>query len=358
MQTSSFAALTETLTHHLELSKSRVATFAMLIVGMIGSRTVNLSHIASERGSPVKIASTYRRFQRFFQHVDPGPDFAARLIVALLGIKGQWTLCLDRTNWKIGTKDVNILTLALVTRRCRVPLMWSLLDGPGNSSTSDRIALMDRYLAVFGAGSVKVLLADREFIGLAWLAYLNKNDIAFVIRIKANMIVVTEDGRQMQLSDMLRTARGPRRHRVGLQRQKTADPLWFDCAAKRIKGGELLIVLTNKAPHLALNTYRKRWNIECMFADAKTRGLNLEDTRLTIAYKLNMLLAVVAIGIAWSTRAASILIGKAALPRKKHGYKAKSWFRIGFDSLRSSLRGDTQWAFRPWLNLRKMPRVV
>lgn len=28
----------------------------------------------------------------------------------------------------------------------------------------------------------------------------------------------------------------------------------------------------------ALNDYRKRWAIECLFGDAKTRGLNLEDT--------------------------------------------------------------------------------
>ena len=70
MLKSSLAALTDTLTRHIELSKSRVATLGMLIVGMVGARTVNLSHIASERGSHVKIASTYRRFQRFFQHVD------------------------------------------------------------------------------------------------------------------------------------------------------------------------------------------------------------------------------------------------------------------------------------------------
>ena len=110
-----------------------------------------------------------------------------------------------------------------------------MLDGPGNSSTSDRIALMDRYLAIFGASSVKVLLADREFIGLAWLNYLVENNIAFVIRIKANMIVMTEDGRQMQLSRLLRTVRGSRRARIGLQRQKALEPLWLDCAAKRIK---------------------------------------------------------------------------------------------------------------------------
>ena len=77
-------------------------------------------------------------------------------------------LALDRTTWKIGTRDVNYLVLAVVTRRFRVPLMWSLLDGPGNSATAARVALMTRYLALFPASTVRLLLADREFIGTEW----------------------------------------------------------------------------------------------------------------------------------------------------------------------------------------------
>ncbi len=73
--------------------------------------------------------------------------------------------------------------------------------------------------------------------------------------------------------------------------------------------------------------------IECLFADAKTRGLNLEDTRITIAHKLSMLLAIVAIALAWSSKTAGILTGTGSLPRKKHGYFTKSWFRISFDTL-------------------------
>ena len=184
MTTNLSAALTERLSAYIDLSNSRLETLALLITGMIGARTVNLSHIASERGAPVKVASSYRRFQRFFQYAKPPEDWAAPLIIAVLGLTGPWTLCLDRTNWKIGTKDVNILMLAVVTRRHRVPLMWRLIDGPGNSSTAQRIALMEGYLALFGAASVKMLLADREFIGRKWLRYLKKNKVPFVIRMK------------------------------------------------------------------------------------------------------------------------------------------------------------------------------
>ena len=64
---------------------------------------------------------------------------------------------------------MNYLVLAVVTRRFRVPLFWTLLDGPGNSATETRIALMRRYLARFPAATVRLLLADREFIGAEWL---------------------------------------------------------------------------------------------------------------------------------------------------------------------------------------------
>ena len=46
-----------------------------------------------------------------------------------------------------------------------------------------------------------------------------------------------------------------------------------------------------------------------MFGDAKTRGLNIEDTRLTDPRKLALLMALVAIAIAWAGRLAADLIG-------------------------------------------------
>jgi len=87
-----------------------------------------------KRGRGVLIASTYRRLQRFFQHVDLDPDWAVPILAQLIGSTGAWTLALDRTNWKIGTRDVNYLVLAVITRRFRVPLFRVLLDGPGTRS--------------------------------------------------------------------------------------------------------------------------------------------------------------------------------------------------------------------------------
>ena len=238
-------ALQQILRPHVGLSKSRLETLCLIVVGMISARTVNLSHLACERPTTALVASTYRRLQRFFQHVRLGPDWSAPLVVGLLGLDGPWRLALDRTQWKLGTRDVNILMLAVVTRRARVPLIWSVLDNNGGTSDSgQRIALMRRYLAIFGAASVRLLLADREFVGLAWMDFLNENNIPFAIRLKEKLIVTTEDGRRLALGSLLRKCRGVRTFRAALGRDEAARPAVAELRRQTPRG--------RRAPHRRL----------------------------------------------------------------------------------------------------------
>ena len=351
-------ALSRTLRGHVGLGKSRLETLCMLVVGMIGACTVNLGHIATEAGRGVLIASTYRRLQRFFQHVDLDPDWAVPILARLIGSEGSWTLALDRTNWKIGSRDVNYLVLAVVTRRFRVPLVWTLLEGPGNSATATRITLMTRYLAHFPASSVRLLLADREFIGADWIKFLNDTNIPFAIRLREDLRVTTGDGCDLTLFARLRRAGRTRffQARLGTREDATAhDAPLLTFAAKRF-GDEWLIVVSNIPARRALAAYRKRWAIECMFGDAKTRGLNIEDTRLTCPRKLALLMALVALAIAWAGRAAADLLGQRSPRRKCHGHLAQSWFRTGFDRLRNLLSAGCDHALNAWRRLRKSDR--
>ena len=230
-------ALAGILRPRIDLGKSRLETLCLIVVGMVSARTVNLSHLACERPSTALVASTYRRLQRFFQHVRLGQDWSAPLVVGLLGLDGPWHLALDRTQWKCGARDVNILMLAVVTRRARVPLIWSVLDNNGGTSDSgQRIALMRRYLAIFGAASVRLLLADREFVGLEWMDFLKENNISFAIRVKEKMIVTTENGRRLALGSRLRKCRGVHTFRAALGRGDASGPLWLNFAARRLQG--------------------------------------------------------------------------------------------------------------------------
>src|SRR3954464_6109415 len=63
------AALRLSLSGHLSLRKSRLESFCVLVVGVLLSRTVNLSHLACMFPTQAAIASNYRRLQRFFAQV-------------------------------------------------------------------------------------------------------------------------------------------------------------------------------------------------------------------------------------------------------------------------------------------------
>lgn len=342
------APLMSTLTPHFDLSKTRMETLAVMLAGLANCRTVNLSHLASQFPGEALLSSSYRRLQRFFQHVRLDEDVVARLIVHLLNLKGPKLLALDRTNWKLGKTDINILVLAIVTRRFKVPLMWSFLAHRGNSSTQQRIAMMKRYLRVFGASSIEALLADREFIGEDWLMYLIENNVPFVIRLREDMYIETEDGRRLQFRSLLRKrSKGKWSGWLPGMEHTSANLLRFE--GKKIKAGELLVVATNiPANKNALRLYGKRWGIECLFADAKTRGFNIEDTHITDPAKLATLLAVVALAMVWAYRCASQTMGRKGIPKKGHKRRAKSWFRIGFDVLRRWILHDQEQAIQAW----------
>ena len=124
-------------------------------------------------------------------------------------------------------------------------------------------------------------------------------------------------------------------------------------AAKPLGDGEWLVVATNADTRAALDAYAWRWAIENMFGDAKTRGLNLEDTRLTDPKKLALLMGIVALAIAWAARTAKNLLGNRWPKRKAHGYLEKSWFRTGFDLIRNLLRSDPLKAVAPWTRIAK-----
>lgn len=341
--------LFETLRPHFDLSKTRLVTLAVLIVGLANGRTVNLSHLASQFPGAALHASKYRRLQRFFQFESLDGDVAARLIVRMLSLGRPKLLALDRTNWKLGRADVNILVLAIVTQRVRVPLMWTLLDHRGNSDGEQRIALVRRYLKLFGAASIQALLADREFIGAEWLNFLCKNNVPFVIRLKEDMQLRVNDGSLCSFRTLLRKRR--RGAWEGWLNGMDATPAnRLRVEAKRIRGGEALIVATNIGGNQAraLNLYRRRWGVECLFADAKTRGLNIEDTHITDPDKLATLLVVVALAVTWAYRCATRVMGNKAIRRKTHGRREKSWFRTGLDAMRNWIVHQPDQAVAAW----------
>ena len=347
MLSSLLIPLQKTLKPHFSLSNSRLMTLCVLIVGVVNGRTINLSHLAAQFPGDALHSSNYRRLQRFFQYTHFDRDTIARLIITVLGQSSKRYLAIDRTTWFLGKRVVNVLVLAIVTRRFRVPVSWILLKHKGCSSATDRIQLVERYIELFGLSSIKVLLADREFIGMEWLEFLLKNNVPFAIRLKGERKFHEENGRLMSLASKLRKPKSGTWCGWLHGMQQTPE-YRVHIVGKRLKSDMLFIVTNIPKPKQALSAYRHRWAIECLFSDTKTRGLNLEDTRITDPRKMSTVLAVIALAIVWAYRCATKLKGLSAIRKKSHGRKEKSWFRVGFDALRNWIINKPDKAIAAW----------
>jgi Transposase DDE domain len=353
-------ALAAKISRDIGLSNDRRLTLAALLVGLISARTVNLTHLCGAFCGPAKLASNYRRLQRFFQYVRLDADWLARTLVGLLGLAPPYRLCLDRTNWKIGSRDVNLLVLCIAANRVRIPLMWHVLDRSGASSMEQRQELLSRFIGLFGRRSIRLLLADREFVGSQWFDFLAENGIPFAIRVRGGLNVRLGDGYEGPLERLASTRFGRSRLMKAKGCFEGMDPRFaaaLTFAATELCDGSLLILAASCGPKKALNAYRKRWQIECLFADTKTRGFNMEDTRLTQAAKLSLLLGLVALAMAWSMGCALFVKGKQEIPRASHGYRRKSWFRTGFDTIRHWIAHQPARAIALWAELWKRAKT-
>ena len=83
----------------------------------------------------------------------------------LLPDNPPYRLSMDRTNWKFGNTDINILMISVCYKGVGIPLIWRLLPKRGNSNETERIELIHCYIRHFGIDSIKAFMADREFIG-------------------------------------------------------------------------------------------------------------------------------------------------------------------------------------------------
>jgi hypothetical protein len=179
-------------------STNAVEKLLLLINCIIQSRTVCLykcrDKMAAMRtpAKQVKAGSNYMRLIRFFKikFMEEFIEGICQLLIHTAQIEKEY-LILDRSNWKIGTKNVNLLTIGGLWQHAFLPLQWLQLDKRGNSNTADRKKLLDHLIRLFewAGKTVKglILLADREFIGSAWLEYLVAKEISFVIRLRENM---------------------------------------------------------------------------------------------------------------------------------------------------------------------------
>ena len=172
------------------MNLARIKFFGLFICALCKVQTVCFEKLATAFDTDTKVDSSLLRIQRFIGEYMLDTRIIARFVFTLLSPKPPYRLTMDRTNWKFGTTNINILVLAVVYQGVAFPILYKLMPKFGNSSTKERIELMEDFIELFGVDSIDYLLADREFVGDQWLAFLNYRRIRYHFCIRENFWVV------------------------------------------------------------------------------------------------------------------------------------------------------------------------
>ena len=333
--------LKEELSKLFEGQSQRLLMLSKLIIAILKLGTISYSKLCLAINPSVKKDSNFKRIQRFMKEFNFSRKSYINFVWQLFADSENWiALSIDRTNWKFGKCNINILLIGISYRGTAIPLIWKMLDKRGNSSQQERIDLMNELLKILTdeqTKKIRCLLADREFIGKQWITYLKELSFTFFIRIRNNTLV----------------------RKVGLSKEVHAKRL-FNCSYFRslrhrrvlfghrlyiggLKTGknEFLIIISDTPVKHADKYYGERWGIEVFFGACKRRGFNFEDTHVTKLDRVSNIVFLIAIAFCWAMKTGETLLenGHQIPVKKLKSRKAKlySIFRIGLDRLKELL---------------------
>ena len=317
---------------------------AEVLLGILQAESALHRKIALHLPRTASLHSKTRVVARVFHDLQLTSKDVLDVLLPLLP-SGRLTMVMDRTTWHYGQTPLNILVLGVALGGVVLPLIWTVLPHQGNSSGAARILLVARLLKVLPAKRWAVLIADREFVGKEWCAWLSWKGIKRCFRIKENTriddLLAKEQFQDLQPGEVR-----------SVFEKAWVYGTWMRVVVTLSPAGDRVIVASDLSVLDTLFTYKRRWGVECTFSAMKARGLGLEDTHMTAPDRLSRLFGLLCIVLAWMVR-----VGEAAQELDpptpdNRGRKARITARIGWTLLSQAVHWGLD-AFWTYLDLLK-----
>jgi hypothetical protein len=332
-------------------NKARVRTFAWMMVGMMMSQSVHLSHIARKIPSVGQQTSIVKKLSRLLQNSalrvrEWYSPVASELLQEVVASGQGVRLLIDGT--KVGGGH-RLLMVAVAYRRRSLPIAWTWVKGTrGHTLATTQCALFAYILTLLPAGAKVLVVGDSEFGSVELMRHFNQWGWAYVLRQKGRIGLTTPEAKAWQRLDSLVLAPG---QAVWLREiyltQRFAFPV--NLLAYWQVGEKLpWLLATNLATQQqTLTAYRRRMWIEEMFADFKRHGFDLESTHLRHFLRLSRLTLCVALLYLWC-----VAFGTSIIKRglrywvDRSDRRDLSIFRIGFDMIERYLTNGKSLSIR------------
>jgi hypothetical protein len=276
----------------------------LAIVGAVFSMSCHLNRMAVA----LAFAGGHQRFLQRLRRWILRDTFAVdevllRAVRACLGPRRDpIVLLVDRTEWD----DHNLLYAAVPFRGRALPVAVQWL--PDGSTHHTRFAaLLEHAAPALPPATPVIVVADREFGNAQVIRVIRARGWHFCLRYKHDTWFQTLDGDRWQARDRF-PRRGQRLLWSEVLVQEQGSGPWQVAAFWAPSEKEPWVLVGDlPAERLAL-LYRRRMRIDEMFSDLKSRGFNLEKTRLTDPHRLVRLARLLALAYLWMLLLAAVAV--------------------------------------------------
>lgn len=315
-------------------------TLALLICGIVGAQRVQFAQVVDHvplRGR--KNESLIGRFRRWVKHEAITPEavwlpFARAVLQGLA--HAPLTILLDGT---VAGRGCVVLMASVVYHGRAIPLLWSVVKGKKGHLPEDlHCALIDRLQQVIPTDGTVVLLGDGEFDGIHLQTSIRAAGWDYVCRTASNITIYTPE-RVFAVGD-LPLSRGEAVAVVDVEMTLARyGPVLLIGVWDTDQDAPLYLISSLADADSAVERYRLRFRIECMFANHKSRGFHIHKSHLANPARLARLLIATSLAYLW--------VHAVALFAQEQGWLAQfhrtdrcdlSLFQIGIRALRYAQR--------------------
>lgn len=278
------------------LEANRIS-LAYLITGIIGSRQVQLSQVASKVVYAGKETSLVERFRRFLQNenIVVRTEFMPFLGLILAGLSQErLVLLIDST--KVGGGCI-CLMVSVVYKSRALPLAWVVFKGKkGHSAEVIQLALLQTVQSLLPPAREVIILGDGEFDGSELIGWFKQQPTWQYVCRAANFCLIHHQNHWLALAD-LALAEGQEALLTNIVFTQTGQvgPLNLLVVWHTEKKEHWFFVTNLTDLKAAKKWYRKRFSIETLFSDLKGRGFNLDKTRIWQPERVSRLIFATAI---------------------------------------------------------------
>ena len=218
----------------------------------------------------------------------------SELLTSASDANGRVILALDQSSLGDG-RECLMLSVRMGNRA--LPLLWEVVHTKGAIGWDVQERLLQRFTSIMPIGQ-KILLSADRFYGTASLVQFCKNWGQYRIRLKGNLIFHAPEGGTLTMDEA-------HSKRISACRNVT-----FNKTATQTNIGILhesghpepwLIAMDGEPSRKTVLEYGKRWAIEAMFSDFKSRGFSITNSKLTDCKRMERLILVMAIALIITT---------------------------------------------------------